>query len=141
MPTSGSRLPTRIVLDTSAYSRFVARDERVTSFLEAAQVIYLPAVVVGELESGFRAGRRFDINRNLLMTFLDIADVRVLPVTTDVARVYGLLHAELKRLGTPLSTNDLWIAATTMETGAHLVTFDRDFEEVPALDRTVLKAS
>lgn len=141
MPISGSRLPTRIVLDTSAYSRFVARDDRVASFLEAAQVIYLPAVALGELESGFRAGRRLEINRNLLMTFLELPYVRVLPVTTDVARVYGLVHAELKRLGTPLSTNDLWIAATAMEAGAHLLTFDGDFDQVPALDRTILNPS
>jgi predicted nucleic acid-binding protein len=63
----------------------------------------------------------------------------VLPATADVSRVYGRLFAALRKAGTPIGTNDIWIAATAIEAGAHLVTFDQDFARVAGLDCTVFE--
>ncbi len=128
----------RLVLDTSAYSHLRANHAEVIDRVAAAEVVYLPTTVLGELEAAFRLGRRAADNRLKLEEVLDEEFVEVLTITADVARRYGELFAELKRAGTPIPVNDIWIAAATIQAGAHLLTFDRDFDRIPRLDRTVL---
>jgi predicted nucleic acid-binding protein len=140
MPSSGSSLPRRIALDTSAYSHLRGGDERVVEFVEHAAEVCLPVTVLGELEAAFRWGSRRKDNEARLREFLEAPFVSVLEVTVDVARRYGQLMAGLRQRGTPVGTNDIWIAAATMDAGAHLVTFDRDFEAMDSLDLTVLSA-
>ncbi|HEX7669336.1 MAG TPA: PIN domain-containing protein, partial [Polyangiaceae bacterium] len=84
-------------------------------------------------------GKRGAENRVSLAEFLEEPFVSVLPVTSGVAERYGQIFAELRRAGTPIPTNDIWIAATTFEAAAHLLTFDGDFARVRKLERTILK--
>lgn len=128
----------RIVLDTSAYSHFRANHHDVIERIASADVVYLPTIVLGELEAAFRMGRRAADNRSKLDEFLQEDFVGVLPITTDVARRYGELFATLRRAGTPIPVNDVWIAAATIDAGSHLVTFDTDFDRIDALQRSVL---
>ncbi len=141
MTRSGAETVDRLVLDTSAYSHFRAADLRVLDLIAAAEVVFLPTIVLGELEAAFALGRREPENRTLLAEFLAEPFVSILPVTPMVARRYGRLFADLRRAGTPIPTNDLWIAATTLDCGGHLLSFDADFERISALDCTVLKLS
>lgn len=127
----------RIVLDTSAFTRLRGGDERVARAVAAARVVHLSVITLGELEAGARLGTRAADNRAALGEFLAAPFVSVLPVTADVSRVYGRLFAELRRAGTPIGSNDIWIAATAVEAGAHLLTFDRDFARIAGLDATV----
>ena len=133
------RAPARIVLDTSAYSHFRANHGETVDVIARAEVVMVPTIVLGELEAGCLLGRRAGENRVALGDFLAEPFVSVLPVTPDVARHYGHLFAALRRAGTPIPTNDLWIAATTMDADAHLVTFDADFERVRGLHRTIFR--
>jgi tRNA(fMet)-specific endonuclease VapC len=128
----------RIVLDTSAYSHFRSNHAGVIDRLATANRVYVPTIVLGELEAVFRRGRRTSDNRAKLDEFLREDFVAVLPVTTDVARRYGELFAELRAAGTPVPINDVWIAATTIDAGAELITFDPDFEHIARLERTIL---
>jgi tRNA(fMet)-specific endonuclease VapC len=57
------------------------------------------------------------------------------PVTADR---FGRIAANLRRAGTPIPTNDIWIAAHAMESGAELITLDHHFEHIPGLAVTVL---
>jgi tRNA(fMet)-specific endonuclease VapC len=138
MTSFGADAPRRIVLDTSAYSRFRSGDPRMLDCLTRAEAVLLPVIVLGELEAGFRLGRHVRENRVALAEFLQEPFVAVSSVTPDVARRYGEIFAELRRAGTPISVNDLWIAACTLESGAHLVTYDADFERISKLEKTVL---
>lgn len=138
MPRSGSS--ERLVLDTSAYSRFRARHDGAMDHIARAAGIIVPAVVIGELEAAFRLGSRERENRQTLAEFLDEPFVTVMAVTSDVAREYGAIFATLRRNGTPLPLNDIWIAACARVVNAVLLTFDRDFEKVPDL-RCALLAS
>lgn len=138
---SGAELAGRLVLDTSAYSHFRAGDERVLDLIAAAEIVFLPTIVLGELEAAFLLGRRERENRTLLAEFLAERFVSVLPVTPSVAQHYGQLFVDLRRAGTPLPINDLWIAATSLDCRAHLLTFDGDFEQIAALDCTILTPS
>jgi predicted nucleic acid-binding protein len=129
----------RLLLDTSAYTHLRGGDERVEEAVAAARVVHLSVITLGELEAGALIGKRTAENRVALADFLSAPFVSVLPATSDVARVYGRLFAALRRAGTPIGTNDLWIAATAIESGAHLVTFDQDFTRIAGLDCTLLK--
>jgi tRNA(fMet)-specific endonuclease VapC len=46
---------------------------------------------------------------------------------------YSRIAAQLKQKGTPIPTNDIWIAAQTMEHGAELITSDQHFEKISGL--------
>jgi tRNA(fMet)-specific endonuclease VapC len=139
MTRSGIEVSGRLVLDTSAYSHFRAGDARVLDLIVAAEVVFLPTIVLGELEAGFALGKRERENLTLLFEFLAEPFVAILPVTPMVARRYGRLFADLRRAGTPIPINDIWIAATTLDCGGHLLSFDGDFKKVEPLDCTVLR--
>jgi tRNA(fMet)-specific endonuclease VapC len=140
MPTSGAEPIRRLVLDTSAYSRFRAGHPTVLDLLASADVVMLPVTVLGELEAGFAVGRRALENRATLARFLTEPFVTTLPTTAEVARRYGQIFAKLRQSGTPIPTNDIWIAAATIDAGAQLLTFDAHFRQVPGLDSTLLEA-
>jgi tRNA(fMet)-specific endonuclease VapC len=130
----------RIILDTSAYSHLRANHGVVVERIATADVVYLSTTVLGELDAAFRLGRRAGDNRAKLEEFLREDFVAVLDVTADVARRYGEIFAALRAAGTPIPVNDIWIAAATVDSGAHLLTFDKDFGRVAGLDCTILDA-
>jgi tRNA(fMet)-specific endonuclease VapC len=104
----------------------------------ASAMILLPTIVLGELEAGFTMGNRATENRRYLAEFLDAPFVKALEITHSVARRYGETFAQLRRAGTPISTNDVWIAAATLDCGGTLATFDRDFGRIQGLPVVVL---
>jgi len=106
--------------------------------LASAERLFLSTVTLGELEAGFMLGSRLDENRSALRDFLDEPFVGVQPVDADVARRYGGVFTSLRRAGTPIPTNDVWIAATALHLGAELITFDTDFGRIPDLNPLVL---
>jgi predicted nucleic acid-binding protein len=138
MPISGAEPIRRLVLDTSAYSHFRAGHETTLGLLAAADAIVLPVTVLGELEAGFEMGRRAIENRTTLARLLKEPFVTVLPTTPDVARRYGRIFATLRQAGTPIPTNDIWIAAATIDAGGQLLTFDAHFQQVAGLDCVLL---
>ena len=136
---SGAEPTDRLVLDTTGYSHFRAGRAEALDWIAEATVVTVPVIVLGELDAAFRCGTRFEENTRSLEEFLMEPFVEVAEVDRAVARRYGALVAELRRNGTPIPVNDIWIAATTMTVGGRLLTFDRDFERVPALDCVVLR--
>jgi tRNA(fMet)-specific endonuclease VapC len=138
MTSTGAEPSDRLVLDTSGYSHLRAGHPHVLAWLAAAAVVSIPVIVLGELEAAFLRGTRLQENRAGLAEFLSEPFVEVLVVDQDAARRYGELVAHLRRTGTPVPVNDIWIAAITLAIGGRLLTFDRDFERIPALECTVL---
>ena len=120
-------------LDTNAYSRLMKGHAPLTELLESAEEILVPITVLGELYAGFELGSRRDANRRQLREFLAQPGVETLAVTADIAERYGMLVAQLARQGTPIPTNDIWIAASALETGARLVTYDPHFQHIQGL--------
>jgi tRNA(fMet)-specific endonuclease VapC len=140
MTSSGAETALQVVLDTSAYSRMRVGHEEVLDRLAAADVVWLPSIVLGELEAGFELGGRQRENRVVLAEFLAEPFVGVLEIGPSVARRYGKVFAQLRRDGTPIPINDVWIAACTLDSGAQLVTLDHHFARVRGLDVAVLDA-
>ena len=140
MKSSGAEPIERLVLDTSAYSRLRAQHAATADHVARAITVLLPVTVLGELEAAFRLGSRLDENRVALKDFLSEEFVSVLDVTRGVALRYGELHAGLRRAGSPVPSNDIWIAAATLDSGGHLLTFDADFARIHGLPHTLLIA-
>jgi tRNA(fMet)-specific endonuclease VapC len=122
-----------ILLDTNAYVRFLAGDERVLDRLARAGRVKMSVFVLGELLAGFKAGGREKQNRQLLERFLAKPSVDVLEATRETAEYFGLIKAALKKAGRPIPLNDVWIAAHALETGSVLATYDKHFAAVPGL--------
>ena len=56
------------------------------------------------------------------------------PVTADrYSTIFARIAAALRAKGSPIPTNDVWIAAHALETGADLVSADRHFESVDGI--------
>ncbi|HSH31095.1 MAG TPA: type II toxin-antitoxin system VapC family toxin [Candidatus Saccharimonadales bacterium] len=121
------------VLDTSAYSAFNRGDGRLRQWFQDTSQIIVPLVVVGELRAGFAAGNKREENELLLQRFLDAPNVSTATITDRTTKLFAQIYAKLRRAGTPIGTNDLWIAATTLEHDTSLLTLDSDFACVPDL--------
>jgi tRNA(fMet)-specific endonuclease VapC len=122
-----------VLLDTNAYVRFLAGDEKILTCLAQAGRVYMSVFVLGELVAGFRAGSKEKQNRQILDRFLAKPGVTILDATRETAEYFGLIKAALKKSGQPIPLNDVWIAAHALETGAALVTYDTHFAAVPGL--------
>ncbi len=123
----------KLVLDTNAYSRLAAGEVRLLDVLGEADVVYLSVFVLGELFAGFKGGKHERQNRESLREFMKGSTVRQLFATDETAELFGTVKDALRRQGTPLPINDVWIAAHALEAGATLVTFDAHFEAVKGL--------
>jgi len=129
-----------VLLDTSAYAAFKRGDADVTDRMRRSERVFLSTIVIGELLYGFRHGSHFDRNRADLHAFIDRPFVTLLPVTLSTADRFGRVAAQLRARGRPIPTNDCWIAAHTMESGAELLSFDGHFAAVDGLAWTRLGA-
>lgn len=123
----------KVLLDTNAYVALRRGDEAVAALVRGAEKVVLSAIVTGELLHGFRNGTRAEDNARDLAQFLEQPEVLFLPVGWDTADRFGRIATSLRKQGTPIPTNDVWIAAHAMETGADLISFDRHFEHVHGL--------
>ena len=101
-----------------------------TELIDGAEWIGVPSVAVGELLVGFLSGARRARGEAELVDFFADPSVEELPVDREVARIYAEIMTELKKDGTPLPTNDVWIAATSARAGAPLLTFDEHFRAI-----------
>ena len=75
-------------------------------------------------------GLKEEENRQILNRFLLKPTVKILNATIETAEIFGMLKSRLKKTGTPLPINDVWIAAHSVETGSVLVTFDKHFSKI-----------
>ncbi|MGD8237053.1 MAG: type II toxin-antitoxin system VapC family toxin [Armatimonadota bacterium] len=123
----------RFSLDSNAYSLLMAPRESLVRCLQGADGLCLSPIVLGELYAGFELGSRYEWNVARLTAFLALPPVEVIPVTHSIAERYGVIVRQLKEQGTPIPTNDIWIAATALETGTRLVSYDAHFNNVPGL--------
>ncbi len=112
-----------VMLDTNAYSGW-RRSGMWHETLAVAEKIYVPAIVVGELDFGFRNGARWRENSRKLENFLSQPQVAEWRVGSREARIYGGLIQDLKQRGKPMPSNDVWIAACNEAANSELLTSD-----------------
>jgi tRNA(fMet)-specific endonuclease VapC len=125
-------------VDTSAYSNFCRGNEEVAALLDRAEQVGVPTIALGELRTGFLLGRKREQNEAELATFLDNPVVHVLQVDAEVSRLYAEMVVDLRKAGTPVPTNDIWIAATAARNGAAVLTCDEHFERIARVGAVVV---
>ena len=120
----------RLLLDTSAYSRFMRGDQDAKHRLQRAHEIYLTPIVLGELKAGFQRGRKEQANEEQLRQFLRSPRLHVVSLDQETAECYAVIVNTLRTAGTPIPTNDVWIAASAMQYGLAILTADDHFQRV-----------
>jgi tRNA(fMet)-specific endonuclease VapC len=123
----------KVLLDTNAYAAFKRGREQAIAIVQRAASIGLPSVVLGELLGGFALGSKEAENKRDLKQFFSSPRVQVLSVDEHTASHYAAVYASLKRKGRPIPTNDLWIAATALQHGYVLYSYDAHFAEIDGL--------
>ena len=127
----------KILLDTSAYVGFKRNVVDAVETIVSAELILFSPIILGELMFGFRNGTRFKENMEDLNKFLQHDIVELVQVGKVTSDRYSRIATQLKQQGTPIPTNDIWIAAQAMEHGAEVITSDQHFEKINGLVYTI----
>lgn len=124
-----------IVIDTNRYRDFVDGEVGTVAILRSAPRIYIPLVVVAELRAGFAFGSRGAENQRVFERFIHRPRVEVLMPAMETTRHYAALYRQLRTSGTPIPSNDLWIAALVIQHDVPLYSRDAHFALIPQLPR------
>ena len=122
-----------ILIDTNIYSYALKGDPDTVSVLKTMTLIGITTISIGELLSGFRGGTREKENRKELEEFLDSPRVRTYSIDEDTAEFYAEILNELRSKGTPIPTNDIWIASVALQRGFPLYSKDLHFRQIQGL--------
>ena len=122
-----------ILIDTNAYAAFMRGDASVTEIIQHAELLAISPIVLGELLSGFEGGNKTKKNRDELQQFLKSSRVKLFSITSATANFYSQIYSALKNKGKPIPTNDMWIAAQSLETGSVLCSYDKHFKAIEGL--------
>ncbi len=122
-----------LLIDTNIYAYAMKGDPEVVSILRRCRKIGICAVSIGELLSGFKGGEKEKKNREELEQFLDSPRVFLYSINEDTAEFYSAILNELRRIGRPIPTNDIWIASVAFQHGLRIFTRDSYFTYIPGL--------
>jgi tRNA(fMet)-specific endonuclease VapC len=122
-----------VLIDTNIYSYAMRGDAEIIKTLQQVAQIGISAISIGELLSGFKAGNKELTNRQELNQFLDSARVTLYGIDEGTAEFYCLILDQLKSNGTPIPTNEIWIAAVAFQHGMPIFTKDQHFNKIKGL--------
>lgn len=125
----------RVALDTNRYVDLCKGVEETVALVEEAEAVMLSFVVLGELRAGFAHGRRQAENERILRHLLLKAGVHVLFADDQTTHHYASVFRQLRRQGTPIPTNDIWLAALVLQHNLVLHARDKHFDHLPQLVR------
>ena len=125
----------RLALDTNRYTDLCRGHPRAVEIVETAEAVCLPFVVLGELRAGFAVGNQGPRNEAVLRRFLLKPGVDVLYADEQTTYHYATVYRQLRKQGTPIPTNDMWIAALVLQHSLTLYDRDRHFDALPQLTR------
>ncbi len=125
----------RLALDTNRYTDLVRGDPHVAASVESADEVWLPFVVLAELRAGFSLGSKGAQNEAALRRFLFKPSVEVLYADEQTTHHYASVFRQLRKQGTPIPTNDMWIAALVLQHSLTLCARDAHFDVLPQLPR------
>jgi tRNA(fMet)-specific endonuclease VapC len=125
----------RVALDSNRYVDFARGEPAVVEVLEHAEEVHVPLIVLGELRAGLAVGGRGAENEGGLRRFLLQPGVLVTFPDETTTHHYGAIFRQLREQGTPIPTNDMWIAAMVLQHGLVLYARDRHFDHLPQIPR------
>jgi predicted nucleic acid-binding protein len=122
-----------MILDTNALSAAADGDQGVLEVVAEAEQIAVPAIVLGEYRLGIAQSRRHKDYEEWLRAW--VAAVTVIDVDQETTYQYASIGLELKKIGKPIPSTDLWIAASCRQHSLPLLSRDRHFDFVPGIKR------
>jgi tRNA(fMet)-specific endonuclease VapC len=125
----------KLALDTNRYTDLCRGVTSVVETVELADEVWLPFIVLGELRAGFAVGTQGPHNEAILRRFLLKAGVGVLYADEQTTHHYAAIYRQLRKQGTPIPTNDMWIAALALQHSLALCDRDAHFDALPQLTR------
>lgn len=121
----------RVLLDTNRLTDVLRGDQTAAAILEESEEVWIPFVALGEIKSGFLHGSRSSENEASLQTFLRLPGVDVVFADRETTEIYARLFVFLRRTGSLIPTNDLWIASLAVQHQLVLLTRDEHFRKLP----------
>ena len=125
----------RMAIDTNRYRDFCAGVTEAVEQFAVAEQIHLPFVTLAELRAGFLCGTAGRRNESTLIQFLNRPRVRLLMADEETTHHYARVFAQLRAQGTPIPTNDMWLAALVLQHDLLLYSRDHHFDSLPQLPR------
>ena len=125
----------RLALDTNRYTDLCRGDASVVETVESAEEVWLPFIVVGELSAGFAVGSQGTHHEAVLRRLLLKPGVAILYADEQTTHHYANVYRQLRKQGTPIPTNDMWIAALVLQHSLVLFARDAHFDAFPQLTR------
>ena len=122
-----------MILDTNGLSALADGDSTLEPVLRKAAEVALPVIVLGEFRYGVRQSRERQHYEQWLTESL--GNFRILDVDEATAASYATVRMELKKAGTPIPSNDVWIAALCRQHSLFLLSRDRHFDLVVGIRR------
>lgn len=125
----------KFLIDTNRYSDFAKGQPDIVELFASADRIFVPFVVLAELRAGFRCGTISRQNEQVLTKFLKNKRVEILFADDMTTQVYADIYSQLRAQGTPIPTNDIWIAALAVQHSLPLCSRDEHFDNLRQLAR------
>lgn len=122
-----------MILDTNALSAAADNEPEALKIVAGAESLAVPVIVLGEYRLGIAQSRYRKDYENWLHEWISV--VKVLDVDQQTTGHYATIGLELKRMGKPIPTNDVWIAALCRQHSLSLLSRDRHFDAVAGLQR------
>lgn len=122
-----------MILDTNGLSAVADGDRALEPILRKAVQVAIPVIVLGEYRYGISQSRDRDRYEQWLTEHLP--KFRILDIDERTTISYAAVRMELKKAGTPIPSNDLWIAALCRQHSLPVVSRDRHFDAVSGLKR------
>ena len=122
-----------MILDTNALSAFADGEPDAVAEIGKAPQIAIPVIVMGEFLFGIAQSRRRAEYEGWINRILDTSQFLELGAVT--ASAYAEVRLELKHSGTPIPSNDMWIAALCRQHSLSILSKDQHFDRVKGVRR------
>ncbi|RBQ03264.1 type II toxin-antitoxin system VapC family toxin [Pedobacter miscanthi] len=120
----------KVLLDTNIISALFKGDVTIANHIDKSDV-YLSSIIIGELCYGAEYSTK--IKQNIANIKQLISAYNILTIDDETALIYGKIKADLRRKGTPIPENDIWIASSAIQHKLKLSTRDKHFQEITGL--------
>jgi tRNA(fMet)-specific endonuclease VapC len=120
-----------ILLDTNIIAALLKGESSIANHIDESDDVYIPVIVIGELYYGAEYSTQVSKNTANVVELSEAYDL--LSVDVDTAHYYGTIKAKLRKQGTPIPENDIWIAAIAIQHQLTLITRDKHFDNIEDL--------
>ena len=122
-----------MILDTNAFSAIADGEPALEAILRRAALVGIPVIVLGEYRFGIAQSRNLEHYEHWLSEYLP--GFRILDIDEQTAAHYAQVRVELKKVGKPIPSNDVWIAALCRQHSLPILSRDGHFDAVSGVAR------